>query len=108
MERTFRFVFQSGEDATVCYSVLNRLIDKLEDFYKNCKDLSSIEFHLQEGEDPSADKTAYFQLHTGTQRISEFSKSPLWEDALLNVFDKVKARFKEPEIPDEAIQRSNS
>lgn len=97
MEHTFRFVFHSKEDATVCYSILNRLIDKLEDFYKNCKELSSVELRLKENED-GGDKTAFFILDTGEKKISEKSKSALWEDALLDVFDKVTTKFKEPEI----------
>lgn len=100
MEHTFRFVFQSKEDPTVCYSILNRLVDKLEDFYKNCKDLSMVEFHLHESDDTTGEKTAFFVLNTGEQNISEYSKSALWEDALLDVFDKVTARFKEPEVTD--------
>jgi len=102
MEHTFQFIFQSKEDATVCYSILNRLIDKLEDFYKNCKDLSSVEFHLHESEDSTGDKTAFFILNTGEHSISEYSKSAIWEDALLDVFDKVTARFKEPETTDKS------
>src|SRR4030095_11045337 len=97
MQHTFRFIFQSNEDSTVCYSILNRLIDKLEDFYKNCKDLVSVELHLKEDEG-GGEKTAFFILSTGVKNISEHSKSANWEDALLDVFDKVTTKFKEPEI----------
>ena len=95
MEHTFRFVFQSKEDATVCYSILHRLIGKLEDFYKSCKDLSSVELCLKENED-NGDKLAYFLISAGENNISEYSKSAIWEDALLDVFDKVTTKFKEP------------
>ena len=88
---TFKFDFQTDSE-DCAYSLMNMLMDKMKTFQSKCAGLKYVEVNLFSPEETRENKTALFRLVSDTENITEYSRSKQWEDALLNVLDKVKEK----------------
>ena len=87
---TFKFDFQT--DSTDCaYSLLGMIMEKLKSLQSVCEDLRYVEVNLFAAEDPNEhSKAALLKVISSDNNIAEYSRSKRWEDAFLNVYDKVR------------------
>lgn len=88
---TFKFDFQTDSE-DCAYSLMNVLMEKMKTLQTKCAGLKYVEVNLFSAEETRENKTALFRLVSETDNITEYSRSKRWEDALLNVLDKVNDR----------------
>ncbi len=95
MNNSLRFKFDFQTETEDCaYSLMSVIMENIKSFPALCKGLELIEVSLFQPETQGEDhKTALFKLVSGDTVITEYSRSKRWEDAILNAFDKIKARF---------------
>jgi len=92
MMKHIKFTFDiATEDALTCYSLLARLVKKIEPFYTDQKELLSLEMKMYTNEQDVHEKIAVFTVITSQGKLIESGKGIRPADALANAFDKISA-----------------
>lgn len=82
-------------DVPCAYSITQLVVEKIKSLQDRFRNICGVEVHLFEnGEISDASKGATLSINTKQKTVIETCSSKNWEDAVMQVYEKIEQRFR--------------